>query len=141
VISRLTVASAIIFFKVGDHVLVVALPTWTPSLKTGTATLEAALLNTPMVVVYKESWLNWNILGRLINVDHYGLVNLVAGERVAAELMQDELNGERLAEELLSLLQKQRNYDVRKRLREVANQLGEDGASTRAAETILEFLG
>ncbi len=111
------------------------------AIASGTATLEAALLNTPMVVVYKESWLNWNILGRLINVDHYGLVNLVAGERVATELMQDELNGERLAEELLSLLQKQRNYDVRKRLREVVNQLGEDGASTRAAETILECLG
>lgn len=55
----------------------------------GTATLEAALLGTPLVVVYKESWVNWNTLGRLITVDHFGLVNLVAGERVATELMQD----------------------------------------------------
>jgi lipid A disaccharide synthetase len=54
--------------------------------------------------------------------------------------MQDELNGERLAEELLLLLQKQRNADVRKRLREVVDQLGQGGASDRAAETILEFL-
>ncbi len=110
------------------------------AIASGTATLEAALLNTPSVVVYKESWLNWNILGRLINVDHYGLVNLVAGERVSTELMQDDLNGEGLAEELLLLLQKQQNADVRKRLREVANQLGEGGASQRAAETIIEFL-
>ena len=74
------------------------------AIASGTATLEAALLGTPMVVVYKESLINWNTLGRLINVDHYGLVNLVAGEEVATELMQDDLNGERLASELLLLL-------------------------------------
>ena len=93
-----------------------------------------------MVVVYKESWVNWNTLGRLITVDHYGLVNLVAGERVATELMQDDLNGERLANELLLLLDKARNEAARVRLREVANQLGEGGASQRAAECILEAL-
>jgi len=60
------------------------------AIASGTATLEAALLGTPMVVVYKESLINWHTLGRLITVDHYGLVNLVAGERVATELMQDE---------------------------------------------------
>jgi lipid-A-disaccharide synthase len=106
----------------------------------GTATLEAALLGTPLVVVYKESWLNWNTLGRLITTEHYGLVNLIADERVATELMQDDLNGERLANELLLLLDKERNADTRVRLREVTNQLGEGGASGRAAETILEVL-
>ena len=59
----------------------------------GTATLEAALLATPLVVVYKESALNWHTLGRLISVEHYGLVNLVAGRRVAPELMQDDFTG------------------------------------------------
>ena len=93
-----------------------------------------------MVVVYKESWVNWNTLGRLITVDHYGLVNLVAGERVATELMQDDLNGERLADELLLLLDEKRNEDARQRLREVANQLGEGGASQRAAESVLQAL-
>ncbi|HEY6231275.1 MAG TPA: lipid-A-disaccharide synthase [Pyrinomonadaceae bacterium] len=106
----------------------------------GTATLEAALLGTPLVVVYKESWLNWNTLGRLITTEHYGLVNLVADERVATELMQDDLNGERLANELLLLLEADRNKAARARLREVTNQLGEGGASLRAAETILEAL-
>lgn len=110
------------------------------AIASGTATLEAALLGTPMVVVYKESWVNWNTLGRLITVDHYGLVNLVAGERVATELMQDDLNGERLANELLLLLDEKRNEDARARLREVANQLGEGGASQRAAECVLEAL-
>src|SRR5258707_5312851 len=103
------------------------------AIASGTATLEAALLGTPMVVVYKESWVNWNTLGRLITVDHYGLVNLVAGERVATELMQDDLSGERLANELLSLLDAKRNEETRFRLGEVAMQLGEGGASERAA--------
>jgi lipid-A-disaccharide synthase len=110
------------------------------AIASGTATLEAALLGTPMVVVYKESWLNWNTLGRLISVDHFGLVNLVADERVATELMQDDLNGERLASELLLLLDEKRNTDMRTRLRGVADQLGEGGASQRAAEHILQAL-
>jgi lipid A disaccharide synthetase len=68
-------------------------------------------------------------------------VNLVAGERVATELMQDDLNGERLANELLSLLEKERNAAMRNRLKEVASELGEGGASERAAEHILAALG
>ncbi len=110
------------------------------AIASGTATLEAALLETPMVVVYKESGINWHTLGRLITTDHYGLVNLVAGERVATELMQDDLNGERLANELLLLLNRERNEQVRERLREVADELGEGGASERAAEYILQAL-
>ena len=110
------------------------------AIASGTATLEAALLRTPMVVVYKESTINWQTLGRLINVDHYGLVNLVAEERVATELMQDDLNGERLADELLLLLDGQRNQATRERLGAVAHQLGEGGASERAAERILKAI-
>ncbi|MEP6742555.1 MAG: lipid-A-disaccharide synthase [bacterium] len=111
------------------------------AIASGTATLEAALLGTPMVVVYKESLVNWHTLGRLITTEHYGLVNLIAEERVATELMQDDLNGERLANELLSLLDKRTNEEVRRRLREVADQLGEGGASERAAEQILKAFG
>jgi lipid-A-disaccharide synthase len=110
------------------------------AIASGTATLEAALLGTPMVVVYKESTLNWQTLGRLITVDHYGLVNLVADERIATELMQDDLNGERLAKELLSLLDEKTNQQARARLREVAGELGESGASERAANQVLGAL-
>jgi lipid-A-disaccharide synthase len=106
----------------------------------GTATLEAAVLNTPLVVVYKESALNWHTLGRLINVEHYGLVNLVAGERVAPELMQDDLTGASLARELLTLLDTERNARTRARLREATARLGEGGASTRAADAVLTAL-
>jgi lipid-A-disaccharide synthase len=106
----------------------------------GTATLEAALLSTPLVVVYKESALNWHTLGRLIEVEHYGLVNLVAGYRLAPELMQDDFTGERLASELLALLDPARNASTRTRLREATARLGEGGASRRAAESVLRAL-
>ncbi len=107
----------------------------------GTATLEAALLTTPMVIVYKESFLNWHILGSLITADHYGLVNLIAGRRVATELMQNELNGERLAQELVALLDPVRNRAMRDEMLDVSEKLGEGGASSRAARAILEFIG
>jgi lipid-A-disaccharide synthase len=106
----------------------------------GTATLEAAVLSTPLVVVYKESALNWHTLGRLINVEHYGLVNLVAGQRVAPELMQDDFNGASLACEILSLLDPERNARVRGQLRDATARLGEGGASVRAADAVLRAL-
>ncbi len=106
----------------------------------GTATLEAALLGTPMVIVYKESFLNWHILGSLINAEHYGLVNLIAGRRVATELMQNDLNAERLARELLALLDPDRNRAMRDELKTVVAKLGEPGASQRAARAIVTFL-
>ena len=106
----------------------------------GTATLEAALLETPMVVVYKESPINWHTLGRLITVPHYGLVNLVAGREIAKELMQDQLIGENLAQEILKLLEPETNKAMRATLGDVAHKLGDPGASQRAAELIIEFL-
>ena len=110
------------------------------AIASGTATLEAALLETPMVVVYKESPINWHTLGRLITVPHYGLVNLVAGREIAKELMQDDLTGENLADELLKLLEPETNKAVRANLRDVAHKLGDPGASSRAAELIVKFL-
>jgi lipid-A-disaccharide synthase len=106
----------------------------------GTATLEAALLGTPMVIVYKESAINWHTLGRLITTEHFGLVNLVAGERLVTELMQNDLAGTPLATELLALLDHERNSALRKRLRDVAQRLGEPGASKRAAKEVLNAL-
>jgi lipid-A-disaccharide synthase len=109
------------------------------AITSGTATLEATLLETPMVVVYKESKTNWNTLGRLIKVEHFGLVNLVAREEIAKELMQDELTGENLAHELLKLLVPETNRATREKLKQVSHKLGQPGASQRAAELILSF--
>jgi lipid-A-disaccharide synthase len=110
------------------------------AIASGTATLEGALLETPMVVVYKESAVNWHTLGRLITVPHYGLVNLVAGSEIAKELMQTDLTGGNLARELVQLLDPKRNEAARKELRRVATLLGEAGASNRAAESLLSVL-
>jgi lipid-A-disaccharide synthase len=110
------------------------------AIASGTATLEGAILGTPMVIVYKESAINWHTLGRLITTAHYGLVNLVAGERIVTELMQNDLNGDRLAAELVGLLDKKRNQAMRAQLHAVAELLGDGGASRRAARRVLEAL-
>jgi lipid-A-disaccharide synthase len=110
------------------------------AIASGTATLEAALLETPMVVVYKESAVNWHTLGRLITVTHYGLVNLVAGKEIATELMQNDLTAEKLSNELLKLLDPAHNKTARAQLAAVAHKLGATGASERAAELVLHSL-
>lgn len=106
----------------------------------GTATLETALLGTPLVVVYRESNINYKLFKPIINVEHFGLVNLVAGERVATELIQDDFTSERLAEELLTLLKKENNQVMRERLNEVIKTLG-NGASHNAAKAVLREIG
>lgn len=110
------------------------------AIASGTATLEAALLETPMVIVYRESPINWHVLGRLINTDHYGLVNLIAGKRIVPELMQSEFTGSDLAAKLLSLLDAEASETMRKQLVEVAHYLGEGNASRRAAQRIVRAL-
>lgn len=106
----------------------------------GTATLETALIGTPLVVCYKVSAHNWYTLRHLIRVPHYGLVNLIAGERLATELIQNDLNGETLAAELTKLLEPAENARFRRRLGEIVQTLGEGGASRTAAEKVLAFL-
>ncbi|RYF09375.1 MAG: hypothetical protein EOO40_07000, partial [Deltaproteobacteria bacterium] len=70
----------------------------------GTATLQAALLSVPMVVVYRVSFLTYHILRLLIRVPHIALVNLIAQERLVCELVQTQLQASRLCAELASLL-------------------------------------
>ena len=106
----------------------------------GTATLEAALTSTPFVIVYKESFINWHTLGRLISAEHFGLINLIADRRLVPELMQNDLTGERLAEELTKLLDRDRNEAARTQLKEAAARLGTGGASRRASQAVLKAL-
>jgi lipid-A-disaccharide synthase len=71
----------------------------------GTATVEAALIGTPFVMVYRLAWLTW-VLGRhLVKLPHYGMVNLVAGREVVPELIQDGFTPESVERELLALLE------------------------------------
>lgn len=106
----------------------------------GTATLETGIIGTPMAIVYKTSALNYKLLRPLISVDHFGLINLIAGERIAKELIQDEFSGGTLADELSRLLEPQENARVREQLRIASDKLGHGGASKRAAEAILKTI-
>jgi lipid-A-disaccharide synthase len=106
----------------------------------GTATLEAAILNVPTAIVYKTSALNYKLLRPIISVEHFGLINLIARERLANEFIQDDFTPENLAAELFRLLEPETNEKVRERLREVTHALGTGGASKRAAQAILRLL-
>jgi lipid-A-disaccharide synthase len=110
------------------------------AITSGTATLEAGIIGTPMVIVYKTSGLNYRLLEPLIDVPHYGLVNLIAGERLAAELIQDAFTPDTLAAELCSLLEPAKNAEMRKELLRTADELGHGGASMRAAGAILKAM-
>ncbi|MEQ1642981.1 MAG: lipid-A-disaccharide synthase [Pyrinomonadaceae bacterium] len=107
----------------------------------GTATLEAGIIGTPMAVVYASSLVNYVLLRPLISVEHYGLINLIAGERIAAELIQGDLTPKTLAAELLRLLEPSANAEMRSKLQKAADKLGQGGASKRAAEAILGLIG
>ena len=106
----------------------------------GTATLEAGILNTPLVVVYKTSSLNYGLLEPMIDVPHYGLINLIAGKRLARELIQNDLTTGALAGELIRLLEPEVNSSMRRDLKTAADSLGHGGASKRAAEAIIRLI-
>jgi lipid-A-disaccharide synthase len=107
----------------------------------GTATLEAAILGKPMVIVYKVSSLTYWVARALIRVKHIGLVNLVAGKEIARELIQEEVNPERIAEEALRLLKDPVLYEKTiESMAEVRQSLGEPGAAGRAARIVLSLL-
>ena len=108
----------------------------------GTATLETAILNKPMVVVYKTSLLTWLLAKALIKISYIGLVNVVAGEKIVPECIQFEATGENIAKELRRIYQ---SPDEMSRmitaLRRIRSSLGATGASLRAAEVVMKELG
>lgn len=104
----------------------------------GTATLQAAVIGTPLILVYRTSPVTFWLAFFLIRVRWIGLVNLVAGRTVVPELIQAEATGQRLYEEARRLLEDRFAYDEMKRsLAKVRAALGEPGASLRAAEVVL----
>jgi lipid-A-disaccharide synthase len=107
----------------------------------GTATLETALMEIPMIIVYRVSLLTSWIGKRVIKVPHIGLVNLVAEKRVVPELVQKEVDPVTLAEEIDSLLQnQQRRREMSKDLRMVRDRLGGRGASEKTARIALDMI-
>ena len=111
---------------------------WTAS---GTATLETALMLRPMVIVYRMSPTTFALARRLVRVDHIGMANIIAGETVVPELIQDEMTPERIAAESRKILgdPKLRDAMVAK-LGEVRKRLGSPGAAERVADIALSML-
>lgn len=110
------------------------------AITSGTATLEAGIIGTPMAIVYKTSSINYRLLRPLITVDHFGLINLIAEKRLATELIQDDFTPQTLSEELFRLLDPETNSAFREELRITVDKLGHGGASKRAAEAILKLI-
>ncbi len=100
----------------------------------GTVTLQIALAATPMAIVYKMAPLTYAIGRRLVKVPHIGLVNIVAGEGVVREFIQDEATAESLAAEMLQILNDQNYRDtIGRGLEKVRQRLGAPGCSLRVA--------
>lgn len=107
----------------------------------GTATLETALLETPMVVVYKVSGISYAIGRRLIRVEHISLANLIAGRAVVPELIQKEASPERIAAELRDIITRRgRAQEMRASLAMTREKLGTPGASQRTARIACDLL-
>lgn len=104
----------------------------------GTATVQTALHDIPMVIVYRLSPLTYQLGRRLVTVPAIGMVNLIAGEAIVPELIQDAFTPEAVAREAISMLtDRDRVARVRAGLARVRTRLGGAGASRRAAEAIL----
>ena len=107
----------------------------------GTATLETAALGVPQVIVYKTGRFNYEIARRLVRVPSIGLANLVAERKVAPELIQDEVDGARIASELAKILSEEAGSGQVRAFASIPERLGGPGAADRAAEALIEFVG
>jgi lipid-A-disaccharide synthase len=111
----------------------------------GTATVEAALIGNPMIVVYRLSPLTATLAKPLVRTKFFSMVNLIAGRKVVPELIQDDFTAEKLAGEACQFLvnseeSQARILKMREDLAEVRTLLGPPGAVERAADAIAEIL-
>ncbi len=108
----------------------------------GTVTVQAALHECPMIVVYRLSPLTYRLGRRFVRVDTFAMANLVAGRRVVTELIQDDFTPDRVAQHAVALLRDpQRRETMRRDLQSVRAAIGAPGASARAARIVLDVAG
>jgi len=103
----------------------------------GTATLECAVIGTPVVVMYRLTRATHWIAQRVVKIPDFSLVNIIAGRRVVPELIQHDVNGHRIAREVRTLTDGAHFKEIRDELAAVRAKLGAPGASRRAAEAIM----
>ena len=107
----------------------------------GTATLEAAILSKPMIIIYKLSFLSY-LLGRmLLKIPMIGLVNILANKMIVPELLQNQANPLKIAKEAERFLKDKKYYlKVKNSLQEIRSLLGPPGASERAARVVINMI-
>jgi len=109
--------------------------------KSGTSTLEAALLGVPFVIIYKVNYITAWIARRVLNIPFLGLPNIIADDLVVPELLQEQATGENLADQAQHYLRNPRAYgQMQYQLRKIRDTLGPPGSSKRTAEAIVGFL-
>jgi lipid-A-disaccharide synthase len=107
----------------------------------GTATLETALMETPMVIIYKVSAPSYYVGKMVIDIDHIGLVNIIAGKTIVPELVQDEASPEKIAAEAISILTTEgRRENIKGELRKIRGMLGSRGAAERVARLAYDMI-
>jgi lipid-A-disaccharide synthase len=106
----------------------------------GTATLETAYFQVPLVIVYRVGKITWQLGKRLVKLEGIGLANIVAGKTIAKELLQNDFTPENAVREISGLLNQQENEEKRMELKIISQKLGQPGASDRAADYIIKFV-
>lgn len=107
----------------------------------GSATLEAAILEKPFVIIYKVSFASWFFLRPIIKVPYIGLVNIIAGKKIVEEFVQYKACPKRIATYIMETLNNPKVItSIRKELSQIKSLLGEKGASQRAASIIVGML-
>lgn len=105
----------------------------------GTVVLEAALLNLPCVVLYKMAKLNFFIGKLLVDIENFSLPNILAGKKIQPELLQNEVQAEKIVDEILKLYCGESHREkVVAELKSACDKLGKPGAAERVAKKILE---
>jgi lipid-A-disaccharide synthase len=109
--------------------------------KSGTITMECAAFGVPAVVFYKTSWPTYLIGRQIVSVKYLAMPNLLAGEEIYPEFVQDAATAENVSRAALALLRDEtRRTIVKAKLAEVVASLGGTGAASRAADAILSLL-
>lgn len=106
----------------------------------GTATLEAAVIGVPVIVMYRLNRSTFALARLLVKVPHFSLVNIIAGRKIVPELIQSDVSGEKIAATAQALLAPERYLEVLSELERVRDLLGEKGSSMRAAEKIYRLV-